>query len=164
MGRAIEPALGSWHRQRGMSLLELLIVVGIIGIIASILLPTYIRALRTSQSRALVAEGRSIFTAMAQYYHDYSAYPAVLDRATLEPLRELSYYRGNVVDRLLDGEADAYDAPSDTGPHQEFFLEMTLQAEPRYRVLVADSDDSTIRPGEWFDGVYLFYDGVRLPL
>ncbi|MDH3747998.1 MAG: pilin [Gammaproteobacteria bacterium] len=73
--------------QQGFTLIELIIVVAIIGILASVAMPTY----QSYTVRAQVSEGLNLTgplqSAIAEYYNDYGAYPtdngdAGLDAAT----------------------------------------------------------------------------------
>ena len=69
-----------------------------------------------------------------------------------------------VVGELLNGQADAYDSPDDNGLNQEFWLELTLRYDPSVRFLIADSDNSPLGGGDYYDGIYLFRDGVLTPI
>lgn len=63
-------------KQRGFTLIELMIVLAIIAILAAIALPAY----QNSVARAQVAEGFSLSTgakeAIATYYSDHGQFPA----------------------------------------------------------------------------------------
>jgi hypothetical protein len=74
------------------------------------------------------------------------------------------YYDGRVASKLVGGQLDGYDSPDDAGLNQEFWVEMTLVYDPSIRFLVADSNDAPLGGGDYFDGIYLFRDGVLTPI
>ena len=83
---------------------------------------------------------------------------------TLEPLISLGYYKGSITPKLSNNRADAYDSPDDQGSNQEFWLEMTLKAEPSVRFLVVDSDNAPLSGGTYLDGIYVYLNGVLTPI
>lgn len=156
---------GSRRDERGFSIIELLIVVGIIGVVAAIAIPNLRRAIITSEVKAGVGESKQLLTAFAQYYRDYNQYPnasssPAFDLETFEPLRSLGYYDGDLRRILLEKKADGFDSPDDEGMNQEFWLELTLNVDPSYRILIVDSDNSPLSGGQALGGVYVFKNGV----
>jgi len=77
------------HNRRGMSLLELAIVTVIIGILASISLPSFQRGLEQSRADLAAVNLRSVWSAQRLYWLDNRTYAA--DLATLESLGLLDH-------------------------------------------------------------------------
>ena len=150
--------------QRGFSLLELLMVVGIIGVLAGIAIPLLQQALLRAHVAAVTTDAKAVHSALKKHYIDNSEYADTVDVASFEPLASGDYYSGGVMHRLIDSAADAYDSPDDNGVNQEFWMEMTLGYDPTVRFVVADSDDAPLGGGAWLDGVFLFRNGVLTPL
>ena len=72
------------RKQKGFSLIELLIVVAIILIIAAIAIPNLLRARMASNESSAVASIRTINTAMVSYNSSYPTVgyaPLLVDRA-----------------------------------------------------------------------------------
>src|SRR5574337_1895211 len=66
------------NRQKGFSLIELLIVVAIILIIAAIAIPNLLRSKMAANEASAVGSLRSINTACVSYTTTYGAFPATL--------------------------------------------------------------------------------------
>ncbi len=73
------------RHQQGFTLIELMIVVAIIGILASMAVPAY----QTYLLRAQVSEGLNLTgplqTAVAEYYNDFGAFPTDNNDAGADP-------------------------------------------------------------------------------
>lgn len=145
--------------QEGMTLLEVLITFAILMIITSIAIPVFRAAMVKAEMNSMKADARTIYTSLKRYSVDHDGYPDAVHLVTLEPLRQMGYYRGSVVSRLDGGAFDAYDSPDDMGPNREFWLELTLEIDPTVRVLVADSNDAPLGGGDWYDGIYVWKNG-----
>ena len=99
------------NRQSGFTLIELMIVVLIIGLISSIAIPVFGRALKKAHRAAVGASLTGLHKAMARYYADNGEFPT-LDTTTFEPLVSggylespealLSKFQGNNVLAYLD--------------------------------------------------------------
>ena len=77
------------HRPRGFTLVELLIVMTVIGILASISVPSYKRSLIKARETVLMEDLYQIRRATDAYYADHAAYPE-----SLEDLINKRYLRG----------------------------------------------------------------------
>ena len=152
--------------ERGFSLIEILIVVAVIAVLSAIAIPVMQDAVLKATISAVATDATAIHVAFKRYHVDFSVYPdpGDFDLATFEPLVSLDYYDGGVVGRLVADQADGYDAPDDSGPNQEFWLELSLKMDPTTRFLVSDSDNSLLGGGDYYDGVFLFKDGVFTPI
>ncbi len=62
--------------ERGFTLIELLIVIGILGVLASILIPNFMRSRASSQLAAAQLDLRNIAAALDLYYNENQVYPA----------------------------------------------------------------------------------------
>jgi general secretion pathway protein G len=67
------------HRQRGFTLLEMIIVVAMIGILASIAVPALMQMPRRAKESVLKTNLRAIREALEQHYADKGRYPASFD-------------------------------------------------------------------------------------
>jgi general secretion pathway protein G len=67
------------RRQAGFTLLELIIVVTMIGILASIAVPALMQMPRRAKESVLKTNLRAIREAIEQHYGDRGRYPATLD-------------------------------------------------------------------------------------
>lgn len=160
---------GKVSGQSGFTLLELLMVTGIIGVLSAIAIPLLQQAIVSAEMKAVVSEGRTIHTAFKNYYLDHGQYPSTTGASafeldTFEPLRRNRYYLGNVGARLLDEQADAYGSPDDQGENQEFWVELTLNKDQSVRFLICDSDNAPLSGGTYYDGVYAYENGVQKDL
>jgi prepilin-type N-terminal cleavage/methylation domain-containing protein len=80
-------------RVEGFTLVELMIVVGIIGMLAAIAIPNWVHARTTSQNNACISNLREIFGAMQQWALDNRKGPS----ADVTPEQILPYLRNAVV-------------------------------------------------------------------
>jgi prepilin-type N-terminal cleavage/methylation domain-containing protein len=134
----------------GFTLVELLVVVAILGILASIAVPAFMTALARADRSRMLADGRVLFTAMVRYNIDVGAFPSTVtpptafDRRTLEPLVGTGHLRSaeGITSRLLDGEVTAYDSPDiGGGDNREFWAVLTSAHDPASKLLVASTEN-----------------------
>jgi len=69
------PLNATLEAQRGFTLIELMIVVAIIGILATILIPNFVHARAQAQTASCESNLRAIATAAELYYTDNQVYP-----------------------------------------------------------------------------------------
>lgn len=73
------------RRQSGFTLIELMVVVLIVGLVSSIAIPVFTRAMQKASRMAAGASLLQVHDAMARYYTDNGQFPA-LNTTTFEPL------------------------------------------------------------------------------
>jgi prepilin-type N-terminal cleavage/methylation domain-containing protein len=155
--------------QEGFSLVELLIVVATIAILVAIAIPMMRDAVVRAHISAAATDAKAVYVAFKRHHMDVSGYPnsdsdPAFQLDSFEPLVSMGYYDGRLSSRLLDYQADAYDSPDDNGVNQEFWLEFSLGYDPTVRFLVSDSDDAPLAGGEYYDGIFMFRNGVLTPI
>lgn len=87
------------NKQKGFSLIELLIVVAIILIIAAIAIPNLLRSKMAANEASAVATLRTLTTAAISYSTTYGSYPANL--ASLGPSATPTSTSADLVDSVL---------------------------------------------------------------
>src|SRR5664279_1853373 len=80
-------------RSEGFTLVEIMLVVALIGLLAAIAMPSWVRARTTSQTNFCINNLRQIFGATQQWALDYRQAPG----ATVTPDEILPYLRNAVV-------------------------------------------------------------------
>ena len=151
--------------QKGFTLIELLVVLAVLAILMAIAIPLMQDAMLRANTSALATDAKAIYTAFKQYYVDNNLYPGTggggFDVNTFEPLLGMGYYSRPITTRLRNFQADGYDAPNGRA---EFWLEITLRYDDRVRFLVSVSDGAPLAGGTYYDGIYLFLNGVLSPI
>lgn len=106
-----------WHRQRGFTLLELIIVIAIIGILATIALPAMKDLPRRAREAALKTDLRTMRDVIDQHFGDKGHYPPSLDA-----LVEAGYLRKIPVDpftQSADTWIEVFEEPGDEDEYAE---------------------------------------------
>ena len=147
---------------KGFTLIELVIVIAIIGILAAVAVPAMLSFSKKAHYAVALSEAKTVYYAFIDFYTDNDMFP----NATSSPSFQLDTfspldYQGNIFSKLVNNRADAYDSPDDQGSNQEFWLRMTLAADPTVQILIAYSDNADLSPGEWLEGVFVYRNGVR---
>lgn len=156
---------GCWSRGRGLrrsgfTLIELMVVVVIVGILAALAQAGYSKLRLRAEVVSVAAECRMLYTTFEVYAAENGRYPNATSNPTFqldtfEPLE----YAGNLQSHLVGHKADAYDSPDDQGSNKEFWLVMTLAADPSIRFVIASSDNAPGASGTWLEGVYEIKNG-----
>jgi hypothetical protein len=129
-----------------------------------IMVPLMKSAILRAHVGGVATDAKVVHQAFKQYYIDNDMYPSTAGLQTFEPLVTEGYYDGRIFSRLENDEADGYGSPDDGGMNQEYWMEFTLKVDPSIRFLIADSDNSLLGGGDFFDGIYMFKDGALTPL
>jgi prepilin-type N-terminal cleavage/methylation domain-containing protein len=165
----LRPIVDKWRlvlaREKGFTLIELLIVIAIVGILAAVAILVGRHYTAKAHYAVVLSECDKVYKAFSLFYMDNEMFPNATSNPafqldTFNPLRSQGYYNGNITTRLRNGRADSFDSPDDQGANQEFWLQLTLDADPNVRFVVAQSDNAPLGGGQWLEGVYVFRDGV----
>lgn len=72
------------HRRGGFTLIELMVVIGIIVLLAAILIPVAAQVRKAAFQASTESEMQRIMQACQSYYHDFSAYPGPIPNTQLQ--------------------------------------------------------------------------------
>lgn len=115
-------------RQEGFTLIEVLTVVVIIAVLASILLVTFLKARAQSTVAASKANMRSVASALETYFTDEDSYPAVL--TSLVP----SYARG-IPDDPCTNAAYTFDVSMGGSPPTDYKISVAYPLTSKCRLV-----------------------------
>ena len=115
--------------QQGFTLIEVLTVVAIIAVLASILLVTFLKARAQSTVAASKANMRNVAAALETYFTDLDSYPAVL--VSLIP----TYTRG-LPDDPCTNAAYAFDVSMGGIPPTDYKLSVAYPLTSKCRLII----------------------------
>jgi prepilin-type N-terminal cleavage/methylation domain-containing protein len=153
------------RRQQGFTLIELMLVVGIVSLLSAISLPLYKDAVVKSQRKALLTDTREVYSAMSRYQIDQGKYPseAEFDLTTLEPVSSGGYFRAvnAFQDKLEDRKPALYVAPDVDGEDTQYVLVVVSGFGTPTSIVLCDTE--VIGSYGWLGGVYVVVDGELVP-
>lgn len=149
--------------ERGITIFELLICCGIIGLIAAIAIPIYSNAMLKARRVALAGDFHELYSSFMRYHIDYGQFPSdsgggALNTGTLEPLSTAGYYphAESLNLKLQGGEVVFYWAPDWNGPNANFVVAGRSATDPSVMVYAMHYGFGGLVD---YDGVYLLIDG-----
>jgi prepilin-type N-terminal cleavage/methylation domain-containing protein len=161
---------GKTGTQGGFTMIEVMLVLLIISLLATIAVPYLSKALRSGHRASMVADSRELYSAFMRYRLDSGAFPSIFappetafNTQTLAPLSTGGYYSGvtSLLNKLWRDRIPIYIALSVESANDQFW---TLMRSKKYRdmwILVAHTDRLPFfaHGGGWMDGVYILYQG-----
>jgi len=103
-----EPAMLKKKALRGFTLIELMIVVAIIGILAALAIPNFIKFQARSKQSEVKSNLKAMFTAQQSYKQEHDVYSICVRKIGFSPERaNRYYYKVNTTDGNLPAEACA---------------------------------------------------------
>ncbi|HIE50684.1 MAG TPA: prepilin-type N-terminal cleavage/methylation domain-containing protein [Armatimonadetes bacterium] len=104
-------SLKRWRKRQGFTLIEMLIVIVVIGVLASIIVPKLFGAASQAKQKARLADIQELQNAVNLYEADYGSWPANLTVLTTTNRPGTSTpYLDSVPTDPVTGEAFQYDA------------------------------------------------------
>lgn len=130
--------------KRGFTLIELMIVVAIIGILAAIAIPNFVRFQARAKQGEAKANLKSLFTAQRSYFQEFDAYIAEIRTLGFSPERGNRYYYQMGATAAEDRSVSpAGTTPGDTDITVDTFKFSTALSMPGYRGTAAAWTDAT---------------------
>ena len=149
--------------ERGITIFELLICCGIIGLLAAIAIPIYQNAMMKARRVALAGDFNELYTAFMRYHIDYGQFPAdfgggALNTGTLAPLSTSGYYAHtqSLNSKLQSNQVIFYWAPDWNGPNADFVIMGRSAVDPSVIVYAMHYGFGGLID---YDGVYLLIGG-----
>ena len=143
------------RQERGITLFELLMVILIIFLIASMAIPVLTKAREQSRMGAVIADSHEVYNAFVRYNVDEGYFPSLddFDKATLAPLTTNGYFEeyASFKEKLLGEEILAY-----IGLGDQFLVILRPKHKPEQVVYIGHTD---FLEDDWIDGVYMLVDG-----
>ncbi len=149
--------------ERGITIFELLICCGIIGLIAAIAAPIYQNAMMKARRVALAGDFTELYSSFMRYHIDYGRFPTdsgagALVAGTLAPLSTGGYYTHaqSFNSKLQGNQVVFYWAPDWNGPDANFVIAGRSAVDPTVMVYAMHYGFGGLID---YDGVYLLVNG-----
>ncbi|RMG59823.1 MAG: prepilin-type N-terminal cleavage/methylation domain-containing protein [Deltaproteobacteria bacterium] len=110
----------SRHRERGFTLIELMIVVAIIGILAAIAVPSYMNFVAKTKRSEVKANLGAIYNAEVSYFSEYDTYSTSFAKIRWIPVGTNHYYSYSVGTEIY-GKGDPLPSGITPGADSESF-------------------------------------------
>ena len=150
-------------RSAGYTLVEMLMVLAIISLIATIAVPLYTGAIDNSHRSTLIHDAGEMYRAFMRYYVDEGVFPSTatpveraFDLTSLAPLSTNGYFRqvDTFMHKLGNNQVQNYDSPNVGSSDTQFWATINSKRQPGFILLVAHPNDLPFDRGTWYDGVY----------